>query len=194
MDTCWLRHPGDPPERVHRRGRVQRGDGGVWVSGNFDNVRVTRTGSGDTVLPTVSLTAPANGSTVSGTVAVSATASDNVGVAGVQFKLDGANLGAEDTAAPYTVSWNSASTTNGSHTLTAQARDAAGNRRAASVTVNVANGGATLPSPWLVGNVGTVGTPASASYANGVFTLDAGGTRAVGGYGRLRLRLPIVDR
>jgi hypothetical protein len=95
----------------------------------------------------------------------------------VQFKLDGANLGAEDIAAPYTVSWNSASTTNGSHTLTAQARDAAGNRRAATVTVNVANGGATLPSPWLVGNVGTVAPPASASYANGVFTLDAGGTQ-----------------
>ena len=31
---------------------------------------------------------------------VTATASDNVGVAGVQFKLDGANLGAEDTGQP----------------------------------------------------------------------------------------------
>ena len=93
----------------------------------------------------------------------------------MQFKLDGTNLGAEDTAAPYTASWNSASTTDGSHTLTAEARDAAGNRRAASITVNVANTGTTLPSPWLVGNVGTVGTPTAASYANGVFTLDAGG-------------------
>ncbi|MGQ0593124.1 MAG: galactose oxidase-like domain-containing protein, partial [Gammaproteobacteria bacterium] len=47
----------------------------------------------DTTPPTVSMTAPANGATVSGTaVPVSATASDNVGVAGVQFKLDGANL------------------------------------------------------------------------------------------------------
>ena len=35
------------------------------------------------------------------TVTVSATAADNVGVAGVQFKLDGANLGAEDTTSPY---------------------------------------------------------------------------------------------
>ena len=74
------------------------------------------------------------------------------------------------------MSWNSGATTNGSHTLAVEARDAAGNRRAASITVNVANGGSTLPSPWLVGNVGTVGTPASASYANGVFTLDAGGS------------------
>ena len=155
---------------------VYSGVTGVWASGSFDSVRVTRTGSGDTVLPTVSLTAPANGSTVLGTVAVSATASDNVGVAGVQFTLDGTNLGGEVTAPPYRVSWNSGSTTDGSHTLTAEARDAAGNRRAASITVNVANGGSTPPSPWLVGNVGTGGTPASASYANGVFTLDAGGT------------------
>src|SRR5262249_4524322 len=41
----------------------------------------------DTTAPTVSLTAPANGSTVSGTVTVSANASDNVGLAGVQFQI-----------------------------------------------------------------------------------------------------------
>ena len=47
-----------------------------------------------------SLTAPANGATVSGTVTVTRNASDNVGVVGVQFKLDGANLGSEDTTRP----------------------------------------------------------------------------------------------
>ncbi len=60
----------------------------------------------DTTPPTVSLTAPANGATVTGTVTVSANASDNVGVAGVQFLLDGANLGAEDTSSPFSTSWN----------------------------------------------------------------------------------------
>ena len=34
---------------------------------------------------------------------MTANAADNVGVGGVQFKLDGANLGAEDTSAPYCV-------------------------------------------------------------------------------------------
>src|SRR4029077_8459691 len=48
--------------------------------------------TGDTVPPTVSLNSPADGATVSGSVTVAATASDNVGVVGVQFKLDGANL------------------------------------------------------------------------------------------------------
>ena len=92
----------------------------------------------DTTPPTVSLTAPADGATVSGTINVTANASDNVGVVGVQFLLDGNNLGAEDTTAPYSVSWNTSSATNGAHVLTARARDAAGNSKtsaARNVTV-----------------------------------------------------------
>ena len=94
----------------------------------------------DTTLPTVSLTSPANGATVSGTsVTVSATASDNIGIAGVQFKLDGVNYGGEDTTAPYSVNFNSTTVSNGSHALTAVARDTAGNIVASSnvsITVN----------------------------------------------------------
>src|SRR5206468_2194476 len=96
--------------------------------------------SGDTTAPTVFLTAPTAGATLSGAVTVSATAADNVGVAGVQFRLDGVNLGAEDTTAPYSISWNTATAANGSHTLTAVARDAAGNvATSAAVTVTVSN-------------------------------------------------------
>ncbi|MDO8742496.1 MAG: LamG-like jellyroll fold domain-containing protein, partial [bacterium] len=95
----------------------------------------------DTTTPSVSLTAPASGATVSGaTVTVSATASDNTGVSGVQFLLDGIALAAEDTTSPYTVTWNTTSSTNGTHTLTATARDAAGNTTTATgVTVTVSN-------------------------------------------------------
>src|SRR5439155_1107908 len=86
----------------------------------------------------VSITSPASGSTVSGTITVSAGASDNAGVAGVQFRLDGANLGVEDTSSPYAVSWNTRGASNGSHTLTARARDAAGNATTSSaVTVTI---------------------------------------------------------
>src|SRR5256884_2483437 len=73
----------------------------------------------------VTVTSPASGSTVSGTVPVTASVT-SVGaltVAGVQFKLDGNNLGTEDTTAPYSVSWNTTTASNGSHTLTAVARD-----------------------------------------------------------------------
>jgi len=73
-------------------------------------------------------------------VSVSAAASDNVGVVGVQFLLDGANLGAEVTTAPYTVSWNTATASNGTHSITARARDAAGNQTtSAAVSVTVSN-------------------------------------------------------
>src|SRR6185437_9231583 len=100
---------------------------------NFALKAWTSFGTVDTTPPTVAMSAPANAATVSGAVTVSATASDNVGVVGVQFLLDGANLGAEDTTSPYSVSWNSATVSNGSHTLSARARDAAGNTSIASV-------------------------------------------------------------
>ncbi|HYR87803.1 MAG TPA: LamG-like jellyroll fold domain-containing protein, partial [Terriglobia bacterium] len=95
----------------------------------------------DATPPTVSSTAPASGAMVSGpSVMVSASASDNVGVAGVQFKLDGANLGAKDMTSPYSMTWNTMTASNGSHTLTAVAEDTAGNQStSAPVTVTVNN-------------------------------------------------------
>jgi len=97
----------------------------------------------DTTPPTIALTAPAANSTVTSTVAVSGNATDNVGVAGVQFRLDGVNLGAEVATPPYTVTWNTTTAPDGGHVLTAVARDAAGNRAtSAGVTVTVANAAA----------------------------------------------------
>jgi PKD repeat protein len=64
----------------------------------------------DNAAPTASITAPTAGASVSGTVAVTANATDNIAVAGVQFQLDGVNLGAEDTASPYGVSWDTTTT------------------------------------------------------------------------------------
>jgi len=95
----------------------------------------------DTIAPTVSLSAPANGATVTGTaVAVSANALDDAGVAGVQFLLDGASLGAENTASPWSVTWNTTTASSGVHILSARARDVAGNVGiAANVTVIVDN-------------------------------------------------------
>jgi hypothetical protein len=95
----------------------------------------------ETTPPTVSITSPAPGATVSGTITVTASASDNVGVVGVQFKVDGANLGTEIIAAPYSVIADTATVPNGSYILTAVARDAAGNlTTSVPVTVAVSNG------------------------------------------------------
>ncbi len=81
----------------------------------------------DTVPPIVALTMPVDGGFVAGLTIITATASDNFGVTGVQFLLDGANFNAEDTIAPYSISWNTALASNGLHTILARARDAAGN-------------------------------------------------------------------
>src|SRR6185436_11791270 len=104
----------------------------------------------DSTPPTVSLTQPANGSTVSGTVSVTTSASDNVGVAGVQFLLDGANLGAEVLGPPYAITWDTAASAAGGHALSARARDAAGNQAtSSSISVTVNNsGGSSVLGQW----------------------------------------------
>ncbi len=135
----------------------------------------------DVTAPTVSITAPSAGN-VSGTINVTATATDNIGVSGVQFLLDGNNLNSEDLTAPYSVSWNTTAIANGNHTLTARARDAAGNTTTSTaVTVNVNNGDATPPAVSMTapvtGNVsGTINVTATATDNVGVagvqFLLD----------------------
>jgi uncharacterized membrane protein len=142
--------------------------------------------SGDTTQPTVVLSAPSNGATVSGsTVAVSATASDNAGVAGVQFQLDGVNIGGEDTSSPYSTTWNTTSAGNGAHTLTAVARDAANNTKTASVTVSVSNT-AGAPSGQVLRlefdeGTGTTATDSSGNGANGALQNGAAWTTGVSG-------------
>jgi hypothetical protein len=112
------------------------------AAGNSRPATLTVTLS-DSTPPTVAVTSPAASATVTGTVTVSASASDNVGVAGVQLKVDGANLGVEITTPPYAATWSSATIADGAHVLTAVARDGAGNvKTSAGVTVTVANGAA----------------------------------------------------
>ena len=100
---------------------------------------VTVNNNPDNVPPSVSISAPANGQTVSGSVTLSAAASDNISVAGVQFQVDGVNFGTEKTTAPYTTTWDSTVILNGTHTLSAIARDVAGNRATASIGVTSSN-------------------------------------------------------
>ena len=169
---------------------------GEWFAGQLDEIRVydraltaaevvadrdTPVGGGtppppDTTAPTVSLSAPANGATVSGTQSVTATAADDVGVTGVQFRLDGANLGAEDTSSPYAVSWDTRTATNGTHTLTAIARDAAGNTRTATtITVTVANTTPDTTAPTV-----SVTAPADGATVSGTQSVTATAADDVG--------------
>ncbi len=99
-------------------------------------------GTIDSTAPSVTVTQPGTGASLTGLVTVAAAASDNIGVAGVRFMVDGAQIGAEIVAAPYSLSWNTAAVSDGTHQVTAIARDFAGNTStSAAAAVSVANGG-----------------------------------------------------
>jgi hypothetical protein len=124
------------------------------------------------VAPTVSITSPASGATVSGTVTVTATASSSVGIASVQFQLDGTNVGSADTTSPYTYSWSTTGSTNGSHTLKAVATDKNGNSAtSAGVTVTVNN----VAAPTV-----SITSPASGATVSGTVTVTATASSSVG--------------
>jgi hypothetical protein len=133
--------------------------------------------SADTTPPTVSVTAPAKGATVSGSILVTANASDNVGVTGVQLKLDGANLGNAFSSAPYSGTLNTTTIANGSHTLTATAWDAAGNQATATpVTITVNNVTTPPLSLPVVSVVATVPTAVIGTTSYGAFTFTRTGS------------------
>ena len=117
------------------------------IAGSESSVSFTNIDTADNIPPTVTMTSPSDGATVSGIITLSADASDNVGVAGVQFRVDSLNVGAEDTSASYSIQFDTIIVSNGSHAVTAVARDAAGNQAVSTpVVINVSNNPSTDPS------------------------------------------------
>src|SRR5882672_5214878 len=90
-------------------------------------------------VPTVAITSPASGATVSGTISVSGTASDSVSISSVQVAVDGGSYSNASGTNNWTFGLNTASLSNGAHSLSAKATDAAGISATSSplpVTVN----------------------------------------------------------
>ena len=116
------------------------------ASGNQDATPESYTWVVDATAPTGALTAPAALAAVSGT-AVLVTADSADGGSGVQHALfevlvegDWQALGAPDTTAPYSASWNTTGLTDGDHDLRVTTRDNAGNSTTSAVrTVTVDN-------------------------------------------------------
>jgi hypothetical protein len=93
----------------------------------------------DTQSPSVNIVSPTGG-VVSGATNISASASDDQAVASVRFYLDGQFLSDEISSLPYSFSWDSTHAANGNHSLTAVAKDLAGNTTtSAAVGVDVEN-------------------------------------------------------
>jgi PKD repeat protein len=126
----------------------------VWASG------------ADTTPPSVNATE----SGTSGTITLSATATDNVSVTKVEFYVDGVLKGT-DTTSPFSMTLDSTTLSNASHSLVAKAYDAAGNVGTSSTvtfSINNTTGGTPTASFSFTTN-GLVATFTDAS-------TDAGGT------------------
>jgi peptidoglycan/xylan/chitin deacetylase (PgdA/CDA1 family) len=121
----------------------------------------------DTTKPTVSIISPVASTTLSGSVTINVQATDNIGVTGVKFYLDGSQVGSEDITSPYQTIWNTSSSTNGVHSLFAVARDAQGNSATSTaILININN---------LVAQTGTI--TIAVSVVN-----DNGGTKQVANF------------
>jgi hypothetical protein len=81
----------------------------------------------DAVAPTVSITEPAAGATVTGQITLGANATDDVGVVGVRWYVDGLQVVSDTGGLAWSGAWDSARIANGGHRMFAKARDAAGN-------------------------------------------------------------------
>lgn len=81
----------------------------------------------DVTPPESSVVTPAASSTISGTISLTAHAWDNTGVVSVQWYVDGTSVGSAQTVSPYTVSYDTSGLASGPHTISAVAKDAAGN-------------------------------------------------------------------
>ncbi len=109
-----------------------RPEGSAWDIGSYEYTL-------DSTPPTVALSSPNNLAKVGGTVTVSATAADDIGVASVQFQVDGSSLGPK-VKAPYALAWDTTLVSEGLHILTAVAQDVAGHVTISSpITVTVEN-------------------------------------------------------
>jgi hypothetical protein len=91
----------------------------------------------DTTPPTVTITSPQAGAAIPSGIIIRSVALDNVAVAGVRFVVDGVAIGDELPTAPYAMAWDTSTIAEGAHTLSAIARDAAGNTRSATISVRV---------------------------------------------------------
>jgi glucose/arabinose dehydrogenase len=147
--------------------------------------------------PTITLTAPSPlASGLAGTIAISASASDNVGVASVEFQIDGAPIGAAETSAPYATTLDTGAYPSGQHVVRARASDAAGNVSAwTSATVSF-GGAVTQPAGFTRNETWITGLASATAFAQApdgrLFVAEQGGTLRVVKNGAL-LATPFVS-
>ena len=98
----------------------------------------------DITKPVTSITMPEDLSTVKGQVPVKATATDESGIAKVEFYVQDV-LKSTDTSAPYEYTWDTSQVPDGVYTLTVKSFDPAGNSSFDAQSVTVKNTVVSLP-------------------------------------------------
>lgn len=113
--------------------------GNTTTTANVSFTISNSTTPADTEDPTTSITTPVNNAILLyGNNTVNVSASDNVGVTQVELYIDGV-LKATDVASPFVFSVSTSGLSNGTHSMTTKAYDAAGrtgNSAAVSITIN----------------------------------------------------------
>ena len=138
-------------------------------------------GGGNGQAPTATLTAPANfADNLTGSVVLSANATDDVGVASVEFQVDGKQVASTSSGPPYLTSVNTANYAAGQHVVRARARDGAGNTSGwASATVRF-GGSAGLPQGFSKNEAWISGLTSATAMAQApdgrLFVAEQGGT------------------
>jgi thermitase len=129
----------------------------------------------DTTAPTVTIGSPVISASLAGNISVTVSGADNVGVTKVEWYLDGALKGSS-ASAPAAFTWDTTTTPNGSHYLSAKAYDAAGNvGTSSSVGVNVSN-----PAADPIAPSATVSSPVLGAGVSGVCNVTISGSDNVG--------------
>jgi endoglucanase len=133
---------------------------------------VACTTPGGNTPPTVQITSPASGATVSGTVTLAATATDNSGVARVEFRIDNGSV-ITDTTAPYSTTFNAGGLSAGTHTATATAYDNGNPSLSATQTISFVVGGGNTNTPP---NVAFTAPTANQQFASGTTSVNLAAT------------------
>ena len=115
--------------------------------------------------PTVSFTTPSNGQTVSGSLSCEATASDDRGVAQVQFSLGTTSLNT-DLSSPWQCAVDTTRFPNGSHVLRAVATDTDGATASIEISIDIQNVANSAPTV-------SFSTPASGQAVSGTLQCEA---------------------
>jgi len=134
----------------------------------------------------VLIVAPSSGSQVAGRLTLEATVPIGVNLSGIQFRLDGMELGLKGIVSPYVMTWDSAQVPDGPHVLSAFATDSSGVSASAAVTIHVAN------LPPVIYDVGTAAVgPTNATVL--WFTTNASDSQADFGESTLYGHASILD-